>query len=69
MRDENMRETRDKIFISYLDDDDKEVSGNFIKISETNEYIKFKTNSGSIITLPWNRIKKVKENCKEVNKQ
>jgi hypothetical protein len=48
-------------YLSYKDDDDITiVKGFFEIIEETANYIKFKTNSGKIIKLPYNRILKLK---------
>lgn len=49
-----------KIWISYLDDNNKRITGFFERISESNNFIKLKSNS-NIITIPYHRILKVKE--------
>lgn len=53
-----------KIFISYLDDDDKKVSGLFDLIEQTVNYVKVQTGS-NVITIPYHRVLKVKENVGE----
>lgn len=58
-----------KIFISYYDDKNQIVRGNFYLIKEATSYIKFSTLNGSIITLPWSRIIKVKQNMKGGDKK
>ena len=47
-------------FISYLNDDDKKIEGYVILIEQTDNYIRFKTGS-NIITIPYNRLLKLKE--------
>ncbi len=49
-----------KIFVSYIDDDDSKVEGYFELIEENKEFIKIKSGK-NIITLPYHRIKKIKE--------
>ena len=48
-------------FIIYKNDDDRQVNA-YVEILELNAgFIKFKTNSGNIITLPISRLIKLKE--------
>jgi len=48
-------------FISYLNDDDLKVNGYF-EIVEVNGWkVSFKTNDGSLITIPYTRVLKIKE--------
>ena len=49
-----------KVFVSYKDDNDEDVKGYFELIEETKEYVKIKSGS-NILTLPYHRIKKVKQ--------
>jgi len=49
-----------KVFISYLNDDNKKIKGFFKLIEQTSEYIKIKSGS-NILTIPFHRILKVKE--------
>ncbi len=49
-----------KVFISFKDDDDSETKGYFDLIEEGKEFIKIRSGS-NIITLPYHRIKKIKE--------
>lgn len=53
-----------KTFISYLNDNDSVVSGFFELIEQSQVYVKFKTTNGNIVTLPYHRILKIKENEK-----
>jgi len=53
-----------KVFVSYKDDNDENVSGYFDLIEETKEFIKIKSGK-NIITLPYHRIKKIKEIVKK----
>jgi len=52
-------------FISYLDDNDKTRNGYFEIIFSNGFIIKFRTNDGNIITLPYSRILKIKERIRE----
>lgn len=48
-------------FICYLNDDDTKVIA-YVDIIDTNpSIIKFVTKEGNFITLPWNRILKIKQ--------
>ena len=50
-----------KVFISYLDDNGQTISG-FVDLLEANSsFVKFRT-SKNIITIPSNRVLKIKEN-------
>ena len=49
-----------KVFVSYKDDNEDDVNGYFELIEETKEYIKIKSEN-NIITLPYHRIKKIKQ--------
>ena len=49
-----------KVFVSYKDDNDENVNGYFELVEETKEYIKIKSEN-NIITLPYHRIKKIKQ--------
>jgi len=51
-----------KIFISFYDEHDVKRTGFFILIEKTINYVSIKTNSGNIITIPYHRILKIKEN-------
>lgn len=50
-------------YLSYKDDDEEGtiVKGYFEVLEETANFIKFKTNSGQTITLPYQRFLKIKE--------
>lgn len=51
---------KEKSYICYLDDNDKKVDG-FVEILETNStFVKFVTNRNTI-TIPFNRVIKIKE--------
>lgn len=52
-----------KKFVSYKNDDDQVVSGYFLVIEESNSFIKIKTHN-NIVTLPYHRIIKIKEDLK-----
>lgn len=49
-----------EIWISYLDDNNKNVYGFVILIEQTSTYVKIKTNR-NILTIPYHRILKIKE--------
>lgn len=49
-----------KAWISYLDDENKIISGFIILLERTENYIKFKTNQ-NIITISYSRLIKLKE--------
>lgn len=49
------------IFLSYKDDEDKIVSGYVLLLEQTEQYLKFKTRQGNIITISYNRLLKMKE--------
>lgn len=49
-----------KIFLAYLDERDNLRMGNFELIKETESYIKVRSDR-NIITIPFHRIKKMKE--------
>jgi len=54
-----------KVFISYVDDDDKKVS-TFVDLLEfTDSVVKFKTNH-NIISLPVSRLLKIKEKTDDI---
>lgn len=53
----------EKKFLSYKDDSDEKIEGYFKILEETSNYIKFKSGSNEI-TLPWNRILKIKTKLK-----
>lgn len=53
------QEGREKVFIAYLNDDDKILNAYAI-ILEIKEFVKFQTNE-NIITIPLNRLLKIKE--------
>lgn len=50
----------DRRFVSYKNDDDKVISGYFELVEECENYIKIKS-GGNIITIPYHRILKIKE--------
>lgn len=50
-----------RTFVCYLDDNDKKVSGYFQLMDKSKQYIKILSGKNTL-TLPWNRILKVKEN-------
>ncbi len=61
-------EEKKKKFISYMEDNDEIVKGYFEVVETNSNFIKFKSGTNEI-TMPWNRILKLKENsknCKEV---
>lgn len=63
MRDEKVR----KAFVSFLDEKNLTREG-FVEIIKLDQFlIKFKTNSGNIITLPLARVLKIKE--KEIGRE
>jgi len=51
----------EKVWISYLDENDQRREGYFVLIEKTDNIITFKTNSGNIITIPIQRLLKLKE--------
>lgn len=51
---------RDKIWIAFLDEEGKKVQGYFDKVEETDSKLKIKSGT-NIITVPFNRVLKVKE--------
>ena len=53
-----------KVFVSYRDDNENDVNGYFELVEETKEFIKIKSGI-NIITLPYHRIKKIKEIVKK----
>lgn len=54
------------VFISYLDDNDNSVSGYFELVAEREHYVKVK-NDTNILTIPYKRIKKIKERINNNN--
>lgn len=48
------------VFIAYLDDSDKKIEGYVILLEQNSNFIKFRTGS-NIITIPYNRLLKLKE--------
>lgn len=48
-----------EVFLSYKNDDDAVISG-FVILLEMNDFVRFQTNQ-NIITIPSNRILKIKE--------
>ena len=55
-----MIEPNNRTFVCYLDDNDEQVSG-FVELIEINNtFVKFATNK-NIVTIPMNRILKIKE--------
>jgi hypothetical protein len=50
----------DRVFISYLNDDNKQVSGYVELVEKTESHLTFKTN-GNKITISYNRLLKLKE--------
>lgn len=48
-------------FVSYLNDEDKIVTGWVTILEQTENYLKFKTNAGNIITIGYQRLIKMKE--------
>ena len=59
IREERYKQKQD--FLVYLDDDGekKEIFADIIEFTQA--YIKFKSNSGNIVTIPMGRILKVKQ--------
>ena len=55
-----MEENTNKVYVCYLDDNDNQVEGYFELIEEKDNYVKIKSGK-NIITLPYHRIKKIKE--------
>ena len=53
-----------KIYLCYKDDDEEKVKGYFDLIKETDNFIKIKTGK-NVITLPYSRIIKIKENVQQ----
>ena len=51
---------KNKKFISYKDDDDNIIKGYFDVIEQNDNYLKFESGKNQI-TIPWNRVIKVKE--------
>ena len=60
MVDAFMLDDQDKVFIAYLDEDGNKRSGYFFLI-QCNNLIVFNTVAGSRITIPSNRLLKIKE--------
>jgi len=50
----------DEKFIAFYDENNELIEGFFIIIEETPTYVKIKT-SKNILTLPWSRVLKIKE--------
>lgn len=48
-------------FIVYLNDDNREVNAYVVVLELNSGFIKFKTNSGNILTIPISRLIKLKE--------
>lgn len=57
MADKEMRE----VFLEYLGENNNHISGWFILIEQTISYVKFKTNGGNILTIPYGRLIRMKE--------
>lgn len=55
-----MSSKTDKVFVCFLNDDDKEVQGFFYLIEQNINFIKIKTGD-NILTIPYHRLKKMKE--------
>lgn len=53
-------EKPEKSYIKYLDDNGIECDGWYVILTKNLNFIEFETND-NIITLPWNRILKVKQ--------
>ena len=51
-----------EIWISYINDTGEEVKGFFILVEQTQNYVKIKSGS-NILTIPYQKINKVKERC------
>ena len=61
IREERYKQKQKQDFLVYLDDDGekKEIFADIIEFTQA--YIKFKSNSGNIVTIPMGRILKVKQ--------
>lgn len=57
-------ENKKKAFVSFLDDNDKVISGFFDIVELNSNYVKLKSGR-NIITLSWLRIKKIKQEVTE----
>ena len=53
-----------KIWISYNDENDEKREGFFRLIQETKNYIKILSSKNNILTIPFHRINKIKEESK-----
>jgi hypothetical protein len=49
-----------RVFVCFLNDDDKEVQGFFYLMDQTPNYISIKSGN-NLITIPYHRLKKMKE--------
>ena len=58
------KSTSKRAFISYLEDNGEERAGFFDILEITQSYIKFQTR-GNILSIPWHRVKKMKEEKEE----
>jgi hypothetical protein len=54
---------KDKVFISFQDENNKKIEGYFELIDKTINYIKIKSYD-NLLTIPYHRINKIKENMK-----
>ena len=50
----------DRVFVSFLNDDNQKIEGFFILVEQRDNYIKIRTGD-NILTLPYCRILKIKE--------
>ena len=57
-------ENKKKAFVSFLDDNDKVISGFFDIVEFNSNYVKLRSGR-NIITLSWLRIKKIKQEVTE----
>jgi len=55
-----------KIWIAFLDESGKKIEGYFEKVKDTDSFIKIKSGT-NLLTIPYNRILKVKENIESSN--
>lgn len=61
-----MDDKKDVRFLSFYNEHDAVINGYFEVLEETAVYIKIKT-SDNIVTIPWNRIVKIKEKIRGEN--
>lgn len=58
---------RNKIWVCFLNDNGQRVEGYFIKVGESDNFLKIEDSSGTnVLTIPFHRILKVKESIQEM---